>query len=113
VQELRAKLEAEPDEARQRQLTTELKAAEVREKEALADKTEVDAKFAQANAVLDIETKRSNLTKTEADINIAKENARIAALNAAQARETNKIRREELRQKIDEAKDKIGKLING
>lgn len=47
VQELRAKLEAEPDEARQRQLTTELKAAEAEEKRALAAKASADALVAE------------------------------------------------------------------
>jgi hypothetical protein len=47
VQELRAKLEAEPDVAIQRQLTTELKAAEAEEKRALAAKASADALVAE------------------------------------------------------------------
>jgi hypothetical protein len=37
---------------------------------------------------------------------INKENARIAALQAAQAKETNNLKRQELQQKIDDAKEK-------
>jgi len=37
---------------------------------------------------------------------IDKENARIAALNAAAAKETNNLKRQELQQKIDDAKEK-------
>jgi hypothetical protein len=47
VQELRARLEAEPDVAIQRQLTTELKAAEAEEKRALAAKASADALVAE------------------------------------------------------------------
>jgi hypothetical protein len=72
-------------------------------KAAQARKAEVDAEFARANAVLEAEKKRADITKTEADILIAKEDNRIKALNAAQAKETNVLRRAELQQKIDDA----------
>ncbi|MFZ4600668.1 MAG: hypothetical protein ACOYNN_18655, partial [Terrimicrobiaceae bacterium] len=48
VQELRAKLEAEPDLAIQRQLRTQLAEAEVEEKKAVAAKAVVDARVAEA-----------------------------------------------------------------
>lgn len=68
-----------------------------------AQKAEVDAEFARAKAVLEIKQQAATLRKTDADILIDKENARIAALNAAQAKETNVLRRQELQQKIDDA----------
>ena len=73
---------------------------------ALAQKGAVEAEFARANAVLDVQKKGVDIRKTEEDIIINKENARIAALNAAIARETNTLKRQELQQKIDEAKEK-------
>lgn len=73
---------------------------------AQAAKAKVEAEFARANEVLSIQKKGVDIRKTEEDIIINKENARIAALNAAQARETNVIRRAELQQKIDDAKEK-------
>jgi hypothetical protein len=73
---------------------------------AQAQKGKVEAEFARANAVLDVQKKGVDIRKTEEDIIINKENARIAALNAAIARETNVIRQGELRQKIDDAKEK-------
>lgn len=81
-------------------------AAEQEKRLADAAKAKVDAEFARSNALLEQEKKRADITKTEADILIAKENNRIAALNAAQARETNVIRRQELQQRIDDATEK-------
>ena len=66
----------------------------------------VKAEFARANAVLDVQQKGATLRKTESDIIIDKENARIAALNAASAKETNVLKRAELQQKIDDATEK-------
>jgi len=73
---------------------------------AQAAKAKVDAEFARAKAVLDVQQQAATLRKTDADILIAKENNRIAALNAAQAKETNNLKRQELQQKIDDAKEK-------
>jgi hypothetical protein len=75
-------------------------------KAAQAAKAQVDAEFARAKAVLDVQQQAATLRKTDADILIAQENNRIAALNAAQAKETNVLRRQELQQKIDDAKEK-------
>ena len=73
---------------------------------AQANKAKVEADFAKSNAELEQEKKRADITKTEADILIAKEDNRIKALNAAQAKETNVLRRQELQQKIDDATEK-------
>jgi hypothetical protein len=70
---------------------------------AQADKAKVVAEFARADAVLEAQGKAATIKKTEADILINKENARIAALNAAIARETNTLKRQELEQKIKDA----------
>jgi len=70
---------------------------------AQADKAKVVAEFARADAVLEAQGKATTIKKTEADILINKENARIAALNAAIARETNTLKRQELEQKIKDA----------
>ena len=75
-------------------------------KVAQARKAEVDAEFAKAKAVLEVQQQAATLRKTDADILIAQENNRIAALNAAQAKETNVLRRQELQQKIDDATKK-------
>jgi len=75
-------------------------------KAAQARKAEVDAEFARANAVLEAQKKAVDILKTKEDIIINKENARIAALNAQISAETNVLRRQELQQKIDDAKEK-------
>jgi cytochrome c1 len=80
------------------------KAKALREyEEAKAAKEAVAAEFARPKAVLDVQQQAATLRKTDADILIAQENNRIAALNAAQAKETNALRRQELQQKIDDA----------
>lgn len=104
---------------------------ELIEANAKADRAVADAKTAQATATNAAETAAANakrataeaekarieaqfeeqkiklgFRKTEQDIIIAKENARIAALNAAQAKETNTLKRLELQQKIDDSKEK-------
>ena len=74
-------------------------AADAKRATAEAEKARIEAQFKEQEIKL-------GFRKTEQDIIIAKENARIAALNAAQAKETNTLKRLELQQKIDEAKEK-------
>jgi len=73
---------------------------------AQAAKAKVDAEFAREKIQADLKQAAATLRKTDADILIDKENARIAALNAAAAKETNNLKRQELQQKIDDAKEK-------
>lgn len=74
--------------------------------EAEAKLKAIEVEFARVKAIADAEQQAATLRKTDADILIAQENNRIAALNAAQAKETNVLRRQELQQKIDDAKEK-------
>lgn len=99
VADLRIKLQDEPIEAERLVIKRDLERAQ-------AEKAQVDSKYANQIALADLKKKAADLRKTDADILINKENARIAALNAAQGRETNVIRRQELRQKIAEATEK-------
>lgn len=79
--------------------SAEKAAADAKRATAEAEKARIETQFKEQEIKL-------GFRKTEQDIIIAKENARIAALNAAQAKETNVLRRQELQQKIDEATDK-------
>jgi hypothetical protein len=99
VADLRIKLQNEPIEAERLAIKRDLELAQ-------ADKAKVDAEFARAKTVLEVQQQAATLRKTNEDIIINKENARIAALNAAIARETNVIKRADLQQKIDDAKEK-------
>jgi len=97
-------------------MTTELRAAqkapaELTEAQAKAQKAAVDAKFAESNAVTDLQKKGWDITKIQEDIKIAKENSRIAAMNAAIAREGNKLKKVELATKLQEAKDKRDEAV--
>jgi len=96
VADLRIKLQNEPIEAERLIIKRDLELAQ-------AEKAKVEAEFARANEILAVQKKGVDIRKTEEDIIINRENARIAALNAAQAKETNVLRRAELQQKIDEA----------
>lgn len=83
------------------------KAKAAREKEEAEAKLKaIEAEFAREKAETAAKQAAATLRKTEADILIDKENARIAALNAAAAKETNNLKRQELQQKIDDAKEK-------
>ena len=72
------------------------------EAKAKADKAAVAAKFAESDAVLDLQKKGWDITKIQEDIKIAKQNAGIAALNAQIAREGNALKREENQLKLQD-----------
>lgn len=97
------KLEGERRTAGLEPTTTRKATAEATEAEAKAQSAAVAARFAESNAVKDLEKKGWDIKKVQNDIAIARENTRIAAMNSAIAREGNAIRREELKLKRDEA----------
>jgi hypothetical protein len=104
------------DPDRWSKMTGELRAAqkapsELSESQAKAAKAAVDAQFAESNAVMDLQKKGWDITKIQEDIKIAKENSRIAALNAATSREGNQLKRVELATKLQEAKDKRDEAV--
>lgn len=87
------------DEARERELAP----AKLTEQQAKAKSAAVGAKFAESNAVKDLEKKGWDIYKIQQDVDIAKQNSRIAAMNAATSREGNDLKRQELKLKIGEA----------
>jgi hypothetical protein len=104
------------DPERWSKMTTELRAAqkapsELSESQSKAQKAAVDAKFAESNAVLDLQKKGWDITKVQEDIKVAKENSRIAALNAAISREGNAIKRQEMGLKLQEMKEKRDEAV--
>lgn len=97
-------------------LQTEQRAAEkapseLSEQQAKAQKAAVEAKFAESNAVVDLQKKGWDITKIQEDIKIAKENARIAALNASISREGNSLKRQEMGLKLEEMKQKRDEAV--
>lgn len=73
------------------------------ESRAKATKAAVDAKFAESNAVIDLEKKGWDIEKLQSDMSIARENSRIAAINAQISRETNDLKKQELELKLADA----------
>lgn len=71
--------------------------------EAEAKTKGVTAKFAESNALKDLETKGWNIKALQADIDFKKQSSRIAAMNAAIAKEGNALKKQELQIKVDEA----------
>lgn len=71
--------------------------------EADAATAAVKAKYADSQALQDLEKTGWDIKKIKADIDIAKESNRIAAMNAAANREGNGLKRQELQLKIDDA----------
>jgi len=84
---------------------------ELTEAQAKAQKAAVDAKFAESNAVTDLQKKGWDITKVQEDIKIAKENSRIAALNASISREGNTLKKQELGLKLEEMKQKRDEVV--
>lgn len=78
--------------------------AELSEAQSKASKAAVDSKYAESNAVKELEKKGWDIYKIQEDVKIAKENVRIAAANAGLAREGNSLKRQELGLKIEEMK---------
>jgi len=90
-----------------------LKKAEAEAEGAQADaKTKgVTAKYAESGALLDLEKKGWDIKALRADIDIKREANRIAAMNAATAREGNDLKRQELTLKIQEAQQKLDEKV--
>lgn len=80
-----------------------LEGADLTEKQAKAHSAAVAAKFAESEAAVDLQKKGWDIFKIQEDAKIAKENTKIAALNAATAKESNEIKREDLKAQLAEA----------
>lgn len=75
---------------------------ELSEKVSKAQKAAVDAKYAESNAVQEIEKRGWDIQKMANDINVSRQNSQIAAINANIKREGNDLKRQELQLKLDE-----------
>lgn len=84
----------------------ELQPFEVRGKAAQTKSSEIAAKYAESAALQDLEKKGWDIRKIQSDMEIAKQNSRIAAASVAASREGNALRREELGLKVQEMRDK-------
>lgn len=87
----------------QEQRAQALAPAQEREAAAKAATAEVGAKYAEQGAILDLQKKGWDIKALQADIDYKRESNRIAAMNAAIAREGNSLKAQELRLKVDEA----------
>ena len=77
---------------------------EVGEAESKALKAAVDAKYADSLAAKELALKGIQIDKLALDMNIAKQNASIAAMNAAASAAENPLKRQELELKVKKAK---------
>jgi hypothetical protein len=69
------------------------------------------AKLAPQTALLDLQKKGWDIKKIQEDIEISKQSNRIAAMNAATAREGNDLKRKELSLKVQEAQQKLDDAV--
>lgn len=81
------------------------------EAQAKADIEGVKAKYIEPQTIQDIQAKGISMKKMLADIDIARQNSRIAAMQASIAKEGNLLKREELRLKVMEAQDKLSTTL--
>lgn len=77
--------------------------AEASEAESKAASAATAAKFSESRAIMDLRMSEEQIKKWAADTDIARQNVKIAAMNAATAREGNAIKREEMQLKLGEA----------
>ena len=86
--------------------------SELSESQAKAQKAAVDAKFAESKAVQDLAKGGWEISKLQNDIGISRQNAQIAAMNAATAREGNSLKREAIQLKLQEKIDARDAKVN-
>lgn len=77
----------------------------------LADKAAVEAKYAESAAATDLAKKNWDITKLQNDISVSRQNMAIATLNSKLAKEANDLKKNEIQQKIDAAKEKREQAI--
>lgn len=85
--------------------------SELAKSEAEAAKAGVEARYAEQQAVLDLQKKGWDIRHIQADIDLRRDANRIAAMNAAASREGNTLKREELGLKIQEARSALDDKI--
>lgn len=88
-----------------------LQAAQVTKAQGEASKATTEAKFAEPTILLDLEKKGWDIKKIKSDIDVSKQQTRIAAMNASIAREGNDLKRQELRLKVQEAQNALDDKI--
>ena len=71
----------------------------------------VKAKYADSQAILDLQEKGWNIKALEADVDFKRQSARIAAMNAAIAREGNDLKRQELQMKLQDTRTKRDDMV--
>jgi len=94
------------------QRETEKAPVELYKMKSEAETARIKAKFAEPEAVMELQTKGWNIKKLESDIISARESNRIAAMNAATNREGNSLKRQEMELKLQEEKGKIQDKLN-
>jgi hypothetical protein len=89
----------------------ELQPALVAKGQAEATTKAVEAKYADSMAAQELSKKGWDITKLQEDIKINKFNSQIAAMNAATAKETNALKRDELKLQIQDKLEKRDSAI--
>lgn len=79
--------------------------------ESKAYKAAVEADFADSNAATDLQRKGWDITKIQNDIDVSRENQKIAALNAQLKREQNQLKRDEMQVKLAEMQRKRDEAV--
>lgn len=90
---------------------SELQPSELTKAQADARKSAVAANFAESEAVMNLERAGWDILKIQEDSQIARQNGRIAALDAQIKKETNELKREEMMQKMEGIKFEREELI--
>jgi hypothetical protein len=84
---------------------------DLRKKEADATTAETTAKYADRQALADLETKGWNIKAIQNDMEVKKQANRIAVMNAQTSRANSELQRQELALKLDEARGKLAEKV--
>ncbi len=95
----------------QEQRAAELQPLKVRQEAADATTKEVAAKYADQQALADLETKGWNIKAIQNDIEVKKQANRIAAMNAQTSRINSDLQRQQLQIQIDDARSKLADKV--
>jgi hypothetical protein len=93
------------------QRAQEMQPAAMAKAGAEAQKSAIDAKYAEQNAIQEIQKRGWDIRAIQEDIGFKKEANRIALMNAALGRETNDLKRQEMQMQIQERRQALDEKI--
>lgn len=112
ISKVQSEAAIQAEKANQAPLETAIKAEQAKQAPLETQIKSIQAKFEETKQAQELEQRGWNITKLKNDIDISRQNARIAAMNAQLAKENNDVKRQELLLKAQDAQAKRDELLN-